>query len=131
RGPDRPLPAVLVVHGRHRYLPRRRGRRPVDRPGRQGGARLRAARRDRRSRGERAARRRRTVRGASVRGGRVRALPARGARAVKALLSTDGGARANPGPAAYGYARAPHDGTVLAAPAGEVGVATHDASEGR
>src|SRR5207249_6045645 len=79
----------------------------------------------------RAARGRRTVRGASVRGGRVRALPARGARAVKARLSTDGGARGNPGPAAYGYVLEDDDGTVLAAHGEKIGVATNNVAEYR
>ena len=35
--------------------------------------------------------------------------------AVKARLYTDGGARGNPGPAAYGYVLEAEDGTVLAA----------------
>ena len=34
---------------------------------------------------------------------------------MKARLSTDGGARGNPGPAAYGYVLEADDGTVLAA----------------
>ena len=34
---------------------------------------------------------------------------------MKARLSTDGGARGNPGPAAYGFVLEAEDGTVLAA----------------
>ena len=48
---------------------------------------------------------------ASVRGAGLRRLSA----AVKARLYTDGGARGNPGPAAYGYVLEAEDGTVLAA----------------
>jgi len=42
---------------------------------------------------------------------------------VKARLSTDGGARGNPGPAAYGYVLEAEDGTVLAAQGEAIGVA--------
>src|SRR5581483_5943166 len=45
----------------------------------------------------------RAARRASIRGGRVRGVPAGRRRAMKARLSTDGGARGNPGPAAYGF----------------------------
>ena len=93
----------------------RRGRRSGDRRGGEGGARPRAARRDRRARRARGRGRARARRRASLRGGRVRAVSARGARRVKARLSTDGGARGNPGPAAYGYVLEAEDGTVLAA----------------
>jgi probable phosphoglycerate mutase len=44
---------------------------------------------------------------------------------VKARLSTDGGARGNPGPAAYGYVLEAEDGTVLAAHGEAIGVATN------
>src|SRR5439155_3818356 len=131
RGAHRAVRALLVVHGRHRYVPRGRGRGSVDRPGRQGGEGLRVARRDRRPRGDRKASRRCLVRGASLRGSRVRALPAREARPVKARLSTDGGARGNPGPAAYGYVLEAEDGTVLAAHGEKIGVATNNVAEYR
>ena len=48
---------------------------------------------------------------------------------MKAKLSTDGGARGNPGPAAYGYVLATEDGTVLAAHGERIGVATNNVAE--
>jgi ribonuclease HI len=48
---------------------------------------------------------------------------------VKARLSTDGGARGNPGPAAYGYVLEAEDGTVLAAHGEKIGVATNNVAE--
>jgi probable phosphoglycerate mutase len=48
---------------------------------------------------------------------------------VKARLSTDGGARGNPGPAAYGYVLEAADGTVLAAHGEAIGVATNNVAE--
>jgi ribonuclease H / adenosylcobalamin/alpha-ribazole phosphatase len=50
---------------------------------------------------------------------------------VKARLSTDGGARGNPGPAAYGFVLETEDGTVLAAEAEAIGVATNNVAEYR
>jgi ribonuclease HI len=50
---------------------------------------------------------------------------------VKARLSTDGGARGNPGPAAYGYVLETEDGTVLAAHGEKIGVATNNVAEYR
>jgi ribonuclease H / adenosylcobalamin/alpha-ribazole phosphatase len=50
---------------------------------------------------------------------------------VKAKLSTDGGARGNPGPAAYGYVLEAEDGTVLDARSGTIGVATNNVAEYR
>jgi ribonuclease HI len=50
---------------------------------------------------------------------------------VKAKLSTDGGARGNPGPAAYGYVLETDDGTVLAAEGETIGVATNNVAEYR
>jgi ribonuclease HI len=50
---------------------------------------------------------------------------------VKARLSTDGGARGNPGPAAYGYVLEAEDGTVLAAHGAQIGVATNNVAEYR
>jgi ribonuclease HI len=50
---------------------------------------------------------------------------------VKARLSTDGGARGNPGPAAYGYVLEADDGTVLAAHGEAIGVATNNVAESR
>jgi ribonuclease H / adenosylcobalamin/alpha-ribazole phosphatase len=50
---------------------------------------------------------------------------------VKARLSTDGGARGNPGPAAYGYVLETEDGTVLAAHGEAIGEATNNVAEYR
>jgi ribonuclease HI len=48
---------------------------------------------------------------------------------VKARLFTDGGARGNPGPAAYGFVLESEDGTVLAAEGQAIGVATNNVAE--
>jgi ribonuclease HI len=48
---------------------------------------------------------------------------------VKARLFTDGGARGNPGPAAYGYVLEAEDGAVLAAHGEKIGVATNNVAE--
>ena len=48
---------------------------------------------------------------------------------MKARLFTDGGARGNPGPAAYGYVLEAEDGTVLAAHGEKIGVATNNVAE--
>ena len=48
---------------------------------------------------------------------------------MKARLSTDGGSRGNPGPAAYGYVLEAEDGTVLAAHGERIGVATNNVAE--
>jgi ribonuclease H / adenosylcobalamin/alpha-ribazole phosphatase len=50
---------------------------------------------------------------------------------VKARLSTDGGARGNPGPAAYGFVLESEDGTLLAAEGARIGVATNNVAEYR
>ena len=50
---------------------------------------------------------------------------------MKARLFTDGGARGNPGPAAYGYVLEAGDGTVLAAHGEAIGVATNNVAEYR
>ncbi len=50
---------------------------------------------------------------------------------MKAKLSTDGGARGNPGPAAFGYVLEADDGTVLAAHGERIGVATNNVAEYR
>ena len=50
---------------------------------------------------------------------------------MKAKLFTDGGARGNPGPAAYGYVLEAEDGTVLAARGERIGVATNNVAEYR
>lgn len=48
---------------------------------------------------------------------------------MRATLSTDGGARGNPGPAAYAYVLEAEDGTVLAAHGEAIGVATNNVAE--
>jgi len=48
---------------------------------------------------------------------------------VSARLFTDGGARGNPGPAAYGYVLEGADGTVLAAHGESIGIATNNVAE--
>ena len=48
---------------------------------------------------------------------------------MKARLFTDGGARGNPGPAAFGYVLEADDGTVLAAHGEAIGVATNNVAE--
>jgi ribonuclease HI len=50
---------------------------------------------------------------------------------LKARLFTDGGARGNPGPAAYAYVLETEDGTVLAAHGETIGVATNNVAEYR
>jgi ribonuclease HI len=50
---------------------------------------------------------------------------------VKARLFTDGGARGNPGPAAFAYVLEAGDGTVLAAHGEAIGVATNNVAEYR
>jgi ribonuclease HI len=50
---------------------------------------------------------------------------------VKATLHTDGGARGNPGPAAFAYVLEAGDGTVLAAHGETIGVATNNVAEYR
>ena len=48
---------------------------------------------------------------------------------MKARLFTDGGARGNPGPAAYGYVLEAEDGTMLAAHGEKIGIATNNVAE--
>ena len=50
---------------------------------------------------------------------------------MKARLSTDGGARGNPGPAAFGYVLEAEDGTILDARGERIGVATNNVAEYR
>jgi ribonuclease HI len=50
---------------------------------------------------------------------------------VRARLFTDGGARGNPGPAAYAYVLETDDGTVLDARGEAIGVATNNVAEYR
>src|SRR5581483_8935472 len=127
RGPDRRVRALLVVCVRDGDVPRAPGREPGDRRGGGGGAGGGAPARDgvpgrAAGRGRRGAPRR-----ASVRGAGVRCLPA----PVKAILHTDGGARGNPGPAAFAYVLEGADGTVLAAHGETIGVATNNVAEYR
>jgi len=48
---------------------------------------------------------------------------------LRARLFTDGGARGNPGPAAYGYVLEGDDGAVLAAHGEAIGIATNNVAE--
>jgi ribonuclease HI len=48
---------------------------------------------------------------------------------VKATLFTDGGARGNPGPAAYGYVLEDEDGETIAAHGEAIGIATNNVAE--
>ena len=48
---------------------------------------------------------------------------------MKARLFTDGGARGNPGPAAYGFVLEAEDGTVLAAEGHAIGETTNNVAE--
>jgi ribonuclease H / adenosylcobalamin/alpha-ribazole phosphatase len=50
---------------------------------------------------------------------------------VRARLSTDGGARGNPGPAAYGYVLEAEDGSMLAEHGETIGTATNNVAEYR
>ena len=50
---------------------------------------------------------------------------------MKVRLFTDGGARGNPGPAAFAYVLEADDGTVLAAHGETIGVATNNVAEYR
>ena len=64
---------------------------------------------------------------------RVNGRVQRGGRRERVLvrLFTDGGARGNPGPAAYGYVLEAEDGTVLAAHGEAIGIATNNVAEYR
>jgi ribonuclease HI len=48
---------------------------------------------------------------------------------VNAVLFTDGGARGNPGPAAYGFVLEAEDGSMLAAHGEAIGTATNNVAE--
>jgi ribonuclease H / adenosylcobalamin/alpha-ribazole phosphatase len=50
---------------------------------------------------------------------------------MKAKLSTDGGSRGNPGPAAFGYVLEAEDGSVLAEHGEAIGTATNNVAEYR
>ena len=65
--------------------------------------------------------------GPSLRGAGLRRLRP----GVKANLYTDGGARGNPGPAAYAYVLEAEDGTILASHGEQIGVATNNVAEYR
>jgi ribonuclease HI len=49
--------------------------------------------------------------------------------AIAARLFTDGGARGNPGPAAYGFVLEDEDGNVLASEGEPIGIATNNVAE--
>jgi ribonuclease H / adenosylcobalamin/alpha-ribazole phosphatase len=49
--------------------------------------------------------------------------------AMRVRLYTDGGARGNPGPAAYAFVLEAEDGTVLAAEGQAIGIATNNVAE--
>src|SRR4051794_38505702 len=125
RGEDRRVRALLLVRGRDWHVSRRGGHRSGDRRERGGRARPRAPARDRLCRGTARRGRGGAPRRAPLRGAGLRRLPA----PVRAKLSTDGGARGNPGPAAYGYVLETGDGTVLAAHGEAIGVATNNVAE--
>src|SRR5919198_3881316 len=121
--------ALLLVHGGNRDVPRERGDAPGARRAGERRARCGAAGRD-------GSRRRRSGRGgggapgsAPVRGAGIRRLSAAGR--VRATLYTDGGARGNPGPAAFAYVLEADDGTVLDAQGEAIGVATNNVAEYR
>jgi ribonuclease HI len=57
--------------------------------------------------------------------------PGGGEANVKARLSTDGGARGNPGPAAYAYVLEADDGHIFDARGEAIGVATNNVAEYR
>src|ERR687891_242004 len=129
RRTHRRLRALLLVHRRNGHVPRRRGDRSRDRRAGERRARARAPGRDRRpgrprQRGRGGLACRPPVRGAG--GGRLSAP-----RRVRATLYTDGGARGNPGPAAYAYVLEADDGHVLAAHGEAIGVATNNVAEYR
>src|SRR5579864_6329023 len=50
---------------------------------------------------------------------------------MRARLFTDGGARGNPGPAAFAFVLEAEDGTVLASQGARIGVATNNVAEYR
>src|SRR5205807_1825437 len=128
-GAHRRIRALLLVHRRDRDVPRGRGDRASDRRGRRRRARARAARRDGRSGRPAGGCRGRLTSGSSLRGAGLRHLPACGA--MRATLYTDGGARGNPGPAAYAYVLEADDGTVLDSRGETIGVATNNVAEYR
>src|SRR5262249_55480204 len=129
RRANRRLRALLVVLRRNRDLPRRRRHVTDGRGAGGGGARSRAPARGGCPGSTQPGGRRRAARGPPVRGAGIRHLPARGR--VKATLYTDGGARGNPGPAAFAYVLEAEDGTVLAAHGEAIGEATNNVAEYR
>ena len=120
--------ALLLVHGGDRHVPRRRGDEPRRRRAGARAARRRAPARDRVPGGQ-ARRGRRRAAAPRIRTRSRRSTSTRSR--VKARLFTDGGARGNPGPAAYGYVLEAEDGTVLAAHGEAIGVATNNVAEYR
>src|SRR5581483_11233621 len=121
------LRALLVLRGGDGDVPRRRRDEPRGGGAGHRGARAGAAARDR-LRGRAAGRGRRGAPArAPLRGAGLRRLSA----AVKARLFTDGGARGNPGPAAFAYVLEGEGGTVLAAHRERIGVATNNVAEYR
>src|SRR6266508_2373543 len=128
RRADRRLRALLLVHRGDRHLLRRRRLAAGAGRGGQRRARAGAAAGDGLSGGVAGRGRRGAAARASVRGAGLLRLRARH---VKAKLSTDGGARGNPGPAAFGYVLETEDGTVLDARGEAIGVATNNVAEYR
>src|SRR5262249_29403331 len=126
-GADRRLRALLLVLGGRRDVPSPRRGGSCGGRGRAGGAGARAAARDGLPGGRPGGGHPGAAMRASVRGAGLRRLHAR----VKALLYTDGGARGNPGPAAYGFVLEADDGTVLAAVGEAIGEATNNTAEYR
>src|SRR5436190_15911537 len=127
-GTDRRLRALLLVHRGDRHVPRRRGDLPGRGAGGPRGASGRAPARDRLPRRPAGRGHRRAAQSAPVRGAGLRHLRAP---LLKARLFTDGGARGNPGPAAFVYVLEAEDGTVLAAHGEAIGVATNNVAEYR
>src|SRR5215211_3636523 len=127
RGEDRQVHALLVVRRRDRDVSPRGGSGADGRPAGTRATSLRTPARDGLSGGATRRRRRCAPTRTPVRRAGVRRLPA----VVKARLSTDGGARGNPGPAAYGYVLETDDGHVLAAHGERIGTATNNVAEYR
>src|SRR5437588_8267809 len=126
-GANRRIRTLLVVRRGHGDVPGRRQKLAVGRVARSRATFGRAQARDGLPGGAPGRRDRCTSRRTPVRGAGVRHLPA----AVKARLSTDGGSRGNPGPAAYGYVLETEDGTVLDARGEAIGRATNNVAEYR
>src|SRR5438045_8338749 len=117
-----------MVHRGDRHVPRRRGYVPGRGAGGPRGASCRAQARDRLPRPPAGRGHRRAAQRAPLRGAGLRHLRAP---LLKARLFTDGGARGNPGPAAFAYVLEAEDGGVLAAHGEAIGVATNNVAEYR